>query len=60
VTVTEVIAGVEIPDTALVRRATTAVREATDDALFNHCRRVYLWGMLLGRRRGLVIDPELL
>jgi hypothetical protein len=60
VTVNEVIAGVEIPDTALVRRATTLVRDATDDALFNHCRRVYLWGTLLGRRRGLVVDPELL
>jgi hypothetical protein len=56
----EMIAGVEIPDTALVRRATKVVRDATDDALFNHCRRVYLWGTLQGRRRGIAADPELL
>jgi len=28
--------------------------------LFNHSRRVYLWGTLQGRRRGLDPDPELL
>jgi hypothetical protein len=55
----DVIAGVEIPDTARVREATELVREATDDALFSHCRRVYLWGSLVGRRRGLVVNPEL-
>ncbi|MDT5065129.1 MAG: hypothetical protein QOK02_1284 [Mycobacterium sp.] len=55
----EVIAGVEIPDTALVREATELVRGATDDALFNHCRRVYLWGSLLGRHAGLEVDPQL-
>jgi hypothetical protein len=58
--VTGSIAAVSIPDTALVREATELVRGATDDALFNHCRRVYLWGSLQGRRRGLVADPELL
>jgi hypothetical protein len=55
----EVIAGVETPDTALIREATDLVRGATDDAVFNHCRRVYLWGSLVGRRRGLVVDPEM-
>jgi HD domain len=54
------IAGVEIPDTALVRDATDLVRSVTDDVLFDHSRRVYLWGMLHSRRRGLAPDPELL
>jgi HD domain-containing protein len=59
-TMTETIAGVAIPDTALVREATEVVAGATDELVFNHCRRVYLWGMLQGCRRGLVPDPELL
>ena len=54
------IAGIVIPDTALVREATELVREATDELVFNHSRRVYLWGSLQGGRRGLVPDPELL
>lgn len=54
----ETIAGVDIPDTKLVAEATTLVREAADDLLFNHSRRVFLWGMLKARARGLVVDPE--
>jgi HD domain len=57
---TETIAGVEIPDTHLVRDATELVREAASPLLFNHSRRVYLFGMLQGRQRGLKPDPELL
>lgn len=56
----ESIADVSIPDTQLAREATELVRGVTDDLLFNHCRRVFLWGTLQGRRRGLVADPELL
>jgi hypothetical protein len=56
----DTIAGVEIPDTALVRDATHFARSATDDLMFDHARRVYLWGMLHGRRRGLAPDPEML
>jgi hypothetical protein len=56
----ETIAGVAIPDSALVREATELVRDVTDDLLFHHSRRVYLWGSLQGARRGLVPDPELL
>jgi HD superfamily phosphodiesterase len=54
------IADVPIPDTPLVREATELVRAATNDLLFDHCRRVYLWGTLKGRARGLTADPELL
>ena len=56
---TEVIAGVTIPDTELVREATSIVRKATNDTLFNHSRRVFLWGSLKAAARGLDVDPEL-
>jgi hypothetical protein len=58
--VTESIAGVVIPDSRLVSEATELVREAAPPLLFDHSRRVYLFGMLQGRRRGLQPDPELL
>ncbi|MDQ1724935.1 MAG: hypothetical protein QOG52_1963 [Frankiaceae bacterium] len=56
----ETIAGITIPDTAMVREATELVREAATPVLFNHSRRVYLFGSLKGRHRGLHPDPELL
>jgi len=55
----ETIAGVTIPDTALVRAATAVVRDAADDTLFDHSRRVFLWGSLKAAARGLEVDPEL-
>ncbi len=55
---TETIAGVLIPDSAVVREATELVGAATDELLFNHSRRAYLWGMLHGVRLGLEPDPE--
>ena len=57
---TETIADVVIPDTALVRDITAFIREAEDDLLFDHSRRVFLFGALQGRRRGLQPDLELL
>src|ERR1700751_3237679 len=56
----DVIADVVIPDTALVRDITEFIREAEDDLLFHHSRRVFLFGALQGRRRGLQPDLELL
>jgi hypothetical protein len=56
----ETIAGIEIPDTALVRDATDLVREAESDLLFHHSRRVFLFGALQARRLGLDPDLELL
>jgi HD superfamily phosphodiesterase len=56
---TETIAGVAIPDTVVVKAATELVLDADADLLFHHSRRVYLWGMLKSRRRGLSPDPEL-
>jgi hypothetical protein len=55
----EVIAGVTVPDTELARRATALVREAADDTLFHHSRRVFLWGSLKAAARGPAADPEL-
>jgi HD superfamily phosphodiesterase len=54
------IAGVDIPDTAMVRETTEFIREAEDDLLFDHSRRVFLFGALQGRLRGLNPDLELL
>ena len=56
----ETIADIVIPDTALVREATEFIRDAEDDLLFHHSRRVFLFGALQGRRRGLQPDLELL
>ena len=56
----DAIAGIAIPDTALVREVTDFIRDAEDDLLFNHSRRVFLFGALQGRRLGLEPDLELL
>jgi hypothetical protein len=53
-------AGIAVPDTRLAREATALVREATTDLIYHHSRRVYWWGSLQGRNRGLSYDPELL
>jgi HD superfamily phosphodiesterase len=56
----ETIADIVIPDTPLVRDVTALIREAENDLLFDHSRRVFLFGALQGRRRGLQPDLELL
>lgn len=56
----EMIAGIRVPDSALARAATELVRDTEDDLLYNHSRRVFFWGALTGERRGLKFDPELL
>jgi HD superfamily phosphodiesterase len=59
-TTVEIIGDIVVPDTELVRDATALIREAENDLLFNHSRRVYLFGALQGRLRGLQPDLELL
>jgi HD superfamily phosphodiesterase len=54
------IAGIDIPDTPLTREITEYIRDTEDELLFNHSRRVFLFGALQGRRRGLQPDLELL
>ena len=48
------------PDSALAREITELVRDTETPLLFNHSSRVYHWGTLAGRRRGLKFDAELL
>src|ERR1700761_8956323 len=57
---TQHVAGIVIPDTPLVREITEYIRDTEDELLFNHSRRVFLFGALQGHRRGLQPDPELL
>jgi hypothetical protein len=54
------IAGIPVPRTPLVRDITEHVRDVEDDLLFHHSRRVYFFGALQGRQRGLEPDLELL
>jgi len=56
----ESIADIVLPDTPLVREITELIRDAEDDLLFEHSRRVFMFGVLQGRRRGLQADLELL
>ena len=49
-----------IPDSKLAREITEVVRDTVTPLLFNHSSRVYHFGALAGRRRGLKFDPELL
>src|ERR1017187_211312 len=53
-------AGVTLPDTKLAREATELVRESATDLVYHHSRRVFWFGSLQGRNRGLSFDPELL
>jgi HD domain-containing protein len=53
-------AGVTVPDTKLAREATELVRESTTALVYHHSRRVFWFGSLQGRNRGLSFDPELL
>ncbi|MEU0785098.1 HD domain-containing protein [Streptomyces sp. NPDC006173] len=57
---TEIISGVEIPQTAAIAAATELIRETTNPLIFHHSRRVFLFGSLHARRLGLRPDPELL
>jgi hypothetical protein len=52
--------GIAIPDSALCRAITEVVRDTESPLLFNHSSRVYYFGAIAGRRRGLIHDPELL
>jgi hypothetical protein len=57
---TDSVAGIQIPDTGLVRDTTAFVRDVENDLLYDHSRRVFFFGALQGRRLGLDPDLELL
>jgi len=54
------LAGIRIPDSKLAHEITELVRDTEPPLLFNHSSRVYYWGALAGKHRGLKFDPELL
>src|SRR6202023_1854841 len=54
------LAGIRIPDSKLAREITELVRDTASPLLFHHSSRVYYWGALAGKRRGVRFDPELL
>ena len=54
------IAGIPIPDTTIAREATEFVHDVSTPLLFDHSRRVFLWGSLQGEKLGLDYDAELL
>jgi hypothetical protein len=57
---TTTVAGIAIPDSRLADDVTQFVRDTSTPLLYDHSRRVFLWASLLGSRRGLAFDPELL
>ena len=56
----EIIAGIRVPDSKLAREATGLLREHGTPLLYAHSLRVFLFGSLRGRHRGLQVDRELL
>src|SRR3979411_2152829 len=52
--------GIKIPNSKRAREATELVRDTESPLLFHHSSRVFYWGALGGKRRGLRFDPELL
>src|SRR5271168_736479 len=54
------LAGTGVPDSKLAREITELVRDTESPLLFHHSSRVFYWGALAGRRRGLKFDAELL
>jgi HD superfamily phosphodiesterase len=57
---TSAVKGIHIPDTKLAREITEFVRDTESALLFHHSSRVYYWGALAGKHRGLKFDRELL
>ena len=57
---TSSIAGITVPDSKLARAVTELVRDTETPLLFNHSSRVYYFGALAGKHRGLKFDAELL
>jgi HD domain len=51
---------ISVPDSRIAREITELVRDTESPLLFHHSSRVYYWGAMAGKRRGLRFDPELL
>jgi hypothetical protein len=57
---TLMVQGVSIPDSKIAREITELVRDTESPLLFHHSSRVYYFGAIAGKHRGLRFDPELL
>ena len=55
-----ILEGAAIPDSKLAREITEVVRDTETPLLFHHSSRVYYFGALAGKHRGLKFDPDLL
>ncbi|OKI00372.1 diguanylate cyclase [Streptomyces sp. CB02923] len=53
-------AGIPLPDSDLAKEATELIRNTTDELIYHHSRRVYLFGARHGRERNLPFDAEVL
>ncbi|WP_342051406.1 MULTISPECIES: HD domain-containing protein [unclassified Cupriavidus] len=51
---------IDIPDSALAKAANQLIRDTESEMLFAHSVRVYLWGAMIGSRRALSFDSEML
>ncbi|RQS35319.1 HD domain-containing protein [Burkholderia sp. Bp8992] len=54
------IAGIRIPDGPIAREAAATVRADEPELLFRHAMRVFAFGSIIGLRRGIAFDAELL
>ena len=57
---TRLLAGVSVPDTALITRAIEFAREKSEPYLFNHAMRSWLFAALLAQRKQTAHDAEVL
>src|SRR6185436_15489061 len=57
---TRLLAGVSVPDTALIARAIDFARERSEPYLFNHCMRSWLFAAIVAERKQIAPDGEIL
>jgi hypothetical protein len=59
-TLPPVVAGIQLPDSTIIRKAMRLAQSACPPYLFNHSIRTFLLGALVGRARGQHFDEEIL
>src|SRR6185436_9596138 len=57
---TRLLAGVSVPDTALISRAIDFARERSEPYLFNHVMRSWLFAVIIAQRKQISHDGEVL
>ena len=55
-----VVASVAIPDSPIARAAAAKIAASEPDIVFRHAMRVFLFASIIGRRRGLTVNADLL